>query len=345
MKCDFVKDQITDMYYDFNHLESNFRERLYKYQCLSELESLKDFQFQNLNDERVAIVSKNENLRKIVDLLELEASDIQNDNRFMFEKYSVGKEVQENLNVYEQELIKKQENLNFEVETLKKLVQEKQNVINSKKFNSLEEKELQLKQVENNIDIKMKEKIDYQSKIHYLQSEISKKMELLTNEKLQLEKIEQTNQLYDTSIQNANYSLKETDIEVEKQNKDALLLKNDIIKNSINYEELKYQIEILLKKVSTINKNNLSMSNFLQQAVNSLEEKKNMISKRNEKLDSAEYFKQKVINNLKEISTMKKYLELNIKADILPNENTSNPLDINNSNNLNTSNINFEKEN
>lgn len=64
--------------------------------------------------------------------------------------------------------------------------------------------------------------------------------------------------------------------------------------------------------MSLINKNYLNLTNYKENSIIQLENKKNEIVKRNEKIDMAQYHKGKVIDTLKELSTIKNYITISL---------------------------------
>lgn len=219
-------------------------------------------------------------------------------------------EVQNNLLKYENELENKKKKLESQVEALKRLADEKYNTLSNGKCNWLVEKDNEINDVNNKLENNLKEKFDYNAKIQILQQEIQNNINIISKEKEQYNKIKETNLMYEDSIASADKTLTEVKLTLEKHDKEVISLKKDICDNSLNYQSLRSKVEFLLKKISNINRNNLSMTEFIENSLKNIEEKKDIVVKRDEQLDNAMFYKNKVIQTLKELNTIKKYLEI-----------------------------------
>lgn len=207
----------------------------------------------------------------------------------------------------------KKRNLENEIEALKRLADEKYNTISNGKCNWLVEKDNEINNVQNKLETNIKEKFDYNAKIQNLQKEIQSNMEVISKEKEQYNKIKETNLMYEDSIASADNTISQIELNLVKHNKELVSLKKDICDNSLNYQSLKNKVEFLLKKLSNINRNNLSMTEFIEKSVKNIEEKKDIVVERDQKLDMSVFYKNKVIQTLKELNTIKKYFEINKK--------------------------------
>ncbi len=254
-------------------------------------------------------------MRKIIDLIDLEGHEVQDENKFFYDKYGVGVDVQSKFLSYENELENKKRNLESEVEALRRISDEKYNNLVNGKNCLLAEKENVINEVQNKLENNMKENYYYNAKIHMLEQDLLNNIEILKKEKKEYDEIKKNNMVYDDSIASSNKLLEENILIIEKNKNEVVSIKKDILDNSLNYHELKSKVEFLLKKLSNINRNNLSLTEFIEKTINNISEKKEVIVKRDEKLDSAIYYKNKVIQTLKELSTVKKYLTIEKKAE------------------------------
>jgi hypothetical protein len=238
----------------------------------------------------------------------MEGHEVQEENKFLYEKYGIGVEVQDKLLKYENELDNKKKSLESEIESLKRLTDEKYNTLRLSKADLLYQ--LQMK-VENNL----KDKFDYNAKVHILQQEIQTNIDVLNKERDQYNDIIKTNSMYEESIISTDRTLSEINCKIESDIKEVNYLKKDISDNCLNYQVLKGKVEFLLKKLSNINRNNLSITEFIEKSIQNISEKKDNVVERDKKLDSALFYKNKVVQTLKELNTVKKYLEIEKKSE------------------------------
>lgn len=309
---DILKHELNEIKHELDYLNtfsSEFNSRL---QALSEIAKVKNFEYESLYDEYVNLNNKNENIRKIVDLLDIEISDIQSDNKFSYEKYYCGKDINIKLEEYSKALDSKQIELQQENEYLRKMINKKQDILNETKLKEIIQKEEEIENLNLNSKTIKNENIDYLAKTKILENELKENLDLIIKERAQLSKILETNVLYDQSIENARLNVEKLDDEIKFLKDSYNYFKSDIVKNSLNYEELKLKFEKLLKNLSLINKNYLNLTNYKESSIVQLENKKNEIVKRNEKIDLAQFHKGKIIDSLKELSTIKNYINISL---------------------------------
>lgn len=309
---DILRHEVNEIKHEFDYLNTLTLEFNARVQALNDIAKVKNFEYESLYDEYVTLNNKNENIRKIVDLMDIEISDIQSDNKFSYEKYYCGKDINIKLEEYSNALDIKQIELQQENEYLRKMINKKQEILNETKLKEIIQKDEEIENLNLNSKTIKIENIDFQAKTKILESELKENLDLILKERTQLSKILETNVLYDQSIENVKLNVEKLDDEIFFLKDSLKYLKEDIVKNGLNYEELKLKFEKLLKNLSLINKNYLNLTNYKENSIIQLENKKNEIVKRNEKIDMAQYHKGKVIDTLKELSTIKNYITISL---------------------------------
>lgn len=287
--------------------DSVFKERLFKYKTLKDFEYVKNFEKDNLKNDLFKIRIKNDNYNKIIDLMEIESSDLQEENKLMFEKYEKGNIMKEKLLIYEEDLNKKESNIQNEIESMKKLLENKSFQIDVKiKEESKQEKTIKI--LKNKYENILKDNVQINQNISKLQLEINQNQNLKIIEQEHLEKVVLTNKLFFDSIA----SSKNLENQTQSNLKILILEKkntiNDINISHIDFNKMKLQVEIILKNFAFINKYHLKLSELLNNPILNLEKKLEKISKRNNKLELVILLKRKIIQILKELSIIKNYL-------------------------------------
>lgn len=239
----------------------------------------------------------------------IESKDLEAENKYLIEKYRKGKEVQDSLNQYNNELSTKRMLLEREISELR----ERTNNQKCASEQNNNEQSMYDSKVRNQSDKLIEAQrinISLKAKIESLRYEASKNKEMIGKERQLLSTNINKNNIYDVSRVNVYERLERLKTTIDVVNKELSSVLADKEKYDMDYEVLENVTCELNLKLSKVNKNNTLLYEHIEELVSTIEERADKITKKNTFLNSTSEVKVKVMDSLRKIASFKKTFDL-----------------------------------